>query len=233
MDNIFKTEDFKNFSKAILAGAFATSEKIDAEKIKAIYKLLYGKFPIEKIIEAVENHYMTCEFPIKPAHIVNYIKGKNPVANSKVNISMIFKQTIKRIQANSYDNLNLGCPKVHYAIQQIGGLYRLCNSQISEHVWIEKEFAKAYEEAVIRDVSWDNVPKFLPSPYPGAVNTAENIFLSLEDKPKIERKALEDHQLKQMTPEQREEYAEKFKKLMNNFSVNKKQEKNFSLEVEE
>lgn len=227
-------QDYKMFYDTMIIGGSLAGEKIDNLKIRAIFDFIKNlPFTIEQVAEAINNHYYTSEFPIKPANIVNYIKEKYSQKTVKTNSAAIFKQIIKKIQANSYDNLNFQCPKVHYAIQQIGGLYRLCNSQISEHVWIEKEFAKAYEEAVIRDVSWDNVPKFLPSPYPGAANTAENIFLSLEDKPKIERKALEDNQLKEMTSEQREEYAEKFKKLMNNFSVNKKQEKNFSLEVEE
>lgn len=227
-------QDYKTFFEAMIIGGTLSGEKINNNKIRVMFDFLKSAhFTIEQVVEAVNNHYMTSEFPIKPANIVNYIKEKYSQTSVKTNSAAIFKQVIKKFQANSYDNLNLGCPKIHYAIQQIGGLSRLAHSLESELIWIEKEFARAYEEAVVRNISWENVPKFIPSPYPGAQHTAENIVLSLEEKPKIERKALEDKQLKEMSPEQREEYSEKFNKLMNNFSLSKKQEKNFTLEVEE
>ena len=226
--------DYEIFSDTMLLGCSVSGEEINAGKIRAMFDFLKKlPYPVNQIVEAINNHYYTSEFPIKPANIVNYIREKQQQAKSSVNIPAMFKAVIKKIQANSYDNINFDCPLIHYAIQQIGGLHRICNCQISELIWIEKEFVKAYEEAFVRNISWNNVPKFLPSPYPGACHTAKDVCLSLEEKPRIERKAIEDKQLSEMTPEQREAYTEKFKKLMDNFSISKKNQKNFSLEVEE
>jgi len=161
-DPLFKTPEFFEFSKAIFAGAAASGEKLTAERVRAIYKLVY-KYPLPALLAAIENHYTTSEFPIKPANIINFIQSR--IENKDIQISGIFRKVVKKIQANSYDDINFNCPKIHYAISIIGGMSRICNCLVDELIWLEKEFVKAYREAEARGISWENAPVYISSPY--------------------------------------------------------------------
>lgn len=221
-DKIFNTPEFKRFFQAIVSGSISTGDKMTADRIKAIYHLVH-EFPIEKLIEAIKNHYLTSEFPIKPANIVNYIRGSQPVANPALKAEEEFNKVYRLCQKHGrYSAIEFEDKKISYAINVIGGWIALCESTEYTLPGLKRGFIAAYQEA--------EKMKFISAPLqlPGRCGSQHIVRINMAGETE-DRKALPLFR-KEPEPENPEEFHhENIKKLKNLISSGiKTDEDNFS-----
>jgi hypothetical protein len=228
-----RDEDFEMFCKLMNLSAQVTIGETKTDEELGFYFELLSDLNYSDVAKAIRTHMNTCSFFPKPADIRNIISPPASKELKNVKGEVEFNKVLRLVQKyGRYSSMEFDDPKLTYAIQSAGGWIALCESTEYTLPAIKRSFIAAYQEAAT--MNYFPAEKKLPGLSDHVVRIGidgERTDFVLPKK--NERKALEDKQLKQMTAEQREEYSEKFKKLMSNFSLNKKQEKNFSLEVEE
>lgn len=119
---------------------------------------ILGKYDFEAIKNAFMAHIKTARFFPTPAEIIQQIDG-TPDERSR---AAWWKLLNAAKNYGGYSTVQFDDPKIHFAIQKIGGWQELCATYEDELKWKEKEFYKHYTDAEKFDVTWNSdVPKML------------------------------------------------------------------------
>lgn len=163
-----------------------TNGKERTEKGLTIMFKILKNYNFEQIKQAVYHHLKNSQFKITIADINKFLEISDK-ENIELKARNAFRRIIRAIGKHSSNEMGFGRLKIHFALQSIGGLFRVCNSQVTEQVWIEKEFIQAYQVAESRNLTWNTLPKYFRTPHSQKNVNKKQILIDLFEP---EKKAL-------------------------------------------
>lgn len=120
------------------------------------FKML-ERFEFVQIYTAVMNHIQSNRFMPQVADIVQAIEGTVSERSS-----LEWAKVLKAAQLHgTYKSVCFSDPRIHYAIQRMGGWPAIGKIDIDDLKWAAKEFDKYFAEADKLHVNWNNVPQTL------------------------------------------------------------------------
>lgn len=206
--------DLKRFAE-LMAGV---SEQYGQAPLKpgglSLFFSALREFPFEAVAAALTMHVKTSVYPPKAADIVQILQG---TAEDRGRLA--FQKVLEAIRDHgSYRSIQFPDPRIHYAIDRMGGWGKVCMMTLDETPFREKDFCQHYSLAERAGINWDSpgVPKYFPG-----MEEISNRSLGLQPQVVLageERKRITVAEPKRLpelpvTPEQAEANRERVKSL--------------------
>jgi hypothetical protein len=119
-------------------------DKPFSEGAIALWWSLLKKYPLKRIVEAVEAHCADPEhgrYPPKPADLVGRLDGLAGDLALEA-----WSKTLKAIRRiGAWDSVLFDDPKIHAVIDDMGGWVKLCSTEDKQLPFVAKEFCERYK----------------------------------------------------------------------------------------
>jgi hypothetical protein len=152
--------DLKRFAE-LLAGV---SEQYGQAPLKpgglSLFFAALREFPFDAVAAALTMHVKTSVFMPKAADIVTILQG---TAEDRGRLA--FQKVLRAISSHgSYSSIRFEDPRIHYALDRMGGWQKVCLMPLDETPFREKDFCQHYALAERAGITWDSpgVPRYFP-----------------------------------------------------------------------
>lgn len=126
--------------RELMAALAEVFDKETTETLLAVYWQVLEPFSDEQAIQALNRCLVSCRFFPKPADLLESLQGKEE--DRATQAWELVDKTMR--QVGNYQSINFGDPKIHRAIEMLGGWPYLGTLDESEWKWKRKEFESAY-----------------------------------------------------------------------------------------
>lgn len=155
-----KERDWARFCKLLELAAEVTAASKKSDAAAALMFEMLKRYTFEQINDAVMQHIRISRFFPAPADIINQIEGS---AEDRARLSFrLVLDSMRRI--GPYHTVQFSDPRIHYALEAVGGWEKLAECPEDEIQFLEKRYAGHYQDADRLGLTWgsSSVPDCLP-----------------------------------------------------------------------